>query len=254
MTDITDNSRVVGPTQNNVRERIAGDLLVFAALLERPLDRDVIVALWSHCYEGLLALDTPSAALSQALEKFCRCLTDIPTYPDPGIEAALLADYERVLGTPAVRDSTDDARRMTAPSVIEQLLRRDQANRWLERYQQEASTCPAAADAGLAVLLRRLAAMVLAPEVAVAQDGNRDSQPLSEPCRRIQGLLADVAVRSQTPLYGALAGLTIAFLDDLQSVLHGAKGRHGPGRTLPVVEARTSESPARGALTRPSSR
>ncbi len=78
------------------RSVVAEDLLALAALHARPLEPDVIMALWRDCYHGLLGLQLHSAELRQAVNLLCMGLTDIPTCLDKNALDALSTAHRQI--------------------------------------------------------------------------------------------------------------------------------------------------------------
>lgn len=223
--------------EDDVRMEIADDLLLLAGLIDRELRRDVVLALWAHCYDGLLHVEAPSLRLHRVLDDFCQALTEIPTCFDEHTREMLRSDF---LSIHAAVDAQGGQPGSAAPDTDGDEMRIPMATvrRWGERRGHPVAGWPSQADGDrLAIQLRYLACLIAADGIAAPQETVAAflAQRLSP---RVDRFGAAVASCCETPLYRTLAKLIAAYVNEVRSLF---EDRPAP---LRAQEARPAGLPA----------
>jgi len=220
------------------RAAAAQDLLALAALHERELDRDLILALWRNCYEDFLGIRLRGERAKEAVALLRLGLTDIPT--DLGQQALdrLAADYADIYLTYGLRASPcesvwldEDNLTMQAPMF--------QVRDWYRRFGVKAEDWRTRTDDHLVNELRFLAHLLESDETEASLEcvaRFMDEHPL----RWIGRFAERVAVRCDTRFYAGLAFLTAAYLDELRDLMVEILG--SPRPSPEEVEARMRSS------------
>jgi len=208
------------------RAAAAEDLLALAALHERELDRELILALWRDCYEDFLGVRLQGEEGMEAIAMLRLGLTDIPT--DLGQEALdrLAADYADIYLTYGLRASPCESVWLDEDNLTRQMPM-FQVRDWYRRFGVEVKDWRTRTDDHLVNELRFLALLL---------EWGEGEAPLEEvarfldehPLRWIGQFAERVAVRCDTRFYAGLVLLTAAYLDELRDLIVAILGAPRP--------------------------
>lgn len=201
------------------RRVVAEDLLALAMLHDKEMDRDLLMSLWSSCYEDFLGLVLRGSRATEALGILREGLTEIPTELCQETLDRLASDYADIYLTHSLRASPyesvwldDENLAMQAPMFA--------VRDWYRRYGIAVEDWRKRSDDHLVHELRFLSHLLVGDEQS-------DSAPLEDaarfmdehPLRWIDGFASRVAGRCQFRLYAGVALLTAAYLDELRDLL-----------------------------------
>jgi hypothetical protein len=212
------------------REQIANDLLLFARLHSKPIDRDTVFRLWRRCYDGLLQLQHNDGRLRRALNRFCQALTDIPTCFDAATETAFQVDFAQLVkvfetnagSTQIDSHGQDRVRPIDWPAITG----------WMERRGESPDAMALKALNPLALGLCYTAFLMAADGVAASPMCLAE---LPGPRHRaiLDRIATDGEAMCQTETYRSLAGLTAAFTLNLVELLENESAQPAP---LPTAD------------------
>lgn len=214
-----------GPLER-FRQTVAEDLALLARLHDRELDRELILELWTHCYEDFLGLRPGNKRARQAVELFREGLTDIPAACGPEALDTLAADFASIYLTHAISASPCESVWLDEDhlSMQEPMF---QVRGWYRRHGLAVADWRLRTDDHLVNQLQFVAHLMTADADGVGLE--EAARFLDEHLLRwIDDFAVRVASRCETRLYAGLALLTAAYLDELRELLAQILGTPRP--------------------------
>ncbi len=220
------------------RTAVADDLLFLAALHDRELDGDRILALWQEGYEDFLSLHLVGESGRRALGLLRAGLTDIPVALDQDSLDLLAADYADIYLTHGLRASPCESVWLDEDGLIMQAPMFD-VRAWYARFGLAVPDWRVRSDDHLVHQLQFVAHLI-----GPAAAGEGEDTDLAEAAEFLDGHLllwidrfADrVAARCQARFYAGLALLTAAYVNEVRDLLVELAGVPRP--TAEEIEAR----------------
>lgn len=205
-----------GPLER-FRRAVGEDLALLARLHDRELDRELILELWTHCYEDFLALDLSGKTARQAVELFREGLTEIPAACGAEAVDRLAADFASIYLTHGISASPCESVWLDEDhlSMQEPMF---QVRGWYRRHGLAVADWRLRTDDHLVNQLQFVAHLISRDE----EDADLDEAArfLDEHLLRwIDDFALRVASRCETRLYAGLALLTAAYLEELRDLL-----------------------------------
>lgn len=196
---------------------VTEDLLTLAVLHDRELDRERILALWDGCYSEFLGLRLSSEQGREALSRFRKGLTDIPTVLDQQTLDILAADYADIYLNHSFGASPCESVWIDEENLIMQ----EPMFQIREHYKMHGLEVPdwrLRTDDHLVYQLHFLSHLF--GGAAPKSDLEPAARFMDEHILRWIGAFAErVSARSTTGFYAGLAQLTAAYLEELRELL-----------------------------------
>jgi TorA maturation chaperone TorD len=215
-----------GSALERFRASAAGDLQTLALLHDKELDRELIHALWTDCYEDFLGVRLQGERATVALAALREGLTEIPAELGQSTLDRLASDYADIYLTYGLRASPCESVWLDEDSLTlqEPMFKvRD----WYQRYGLAAEDWRMRSDDHLVLELRFLAHLLdgVTPPVDLTEATRFLDDHL---LRWIDRFAERVAGRCATRFYAGLALLTAAYLDELRDLLAEVLGTPRP--------------------------
>jgi TorA maturation chaperone TorD len=200
------------------RAAAADDLRLLAALHDRELDAERLMALWQDGYEDFLGLRLVGEPARRALGLLREGLTDIPAGLDAESLDRLAADYANIYLTHGLRASPYESVWFDEEGLVMQAAMFD-LRAWYGRHGLAVADWRERSDDHLVHQLQFLAHL-LAPDEGEGADLSEVARFLDEHLLLwIDRFAERVARRCETRFYAGLALLTAAWLDELREIL-----------------------------------
>jgi TorA maturation chaperone TorD len=203
---------------NLFRSAAADDLRLLAALHDRELDAERLMALWQDGYEDFLGLRLVGEPGRRAMALLREGLTDIPVALDAESLDRLAADYADIYLTYGLRASPYESVWLDEESLVMQASMFD-VRAWYGRHGLAVPDWRDRSDDHLVHQLQFLAHL-LAPDEGEGADLAEVARFLDDHLLLwIDRFAERVAARCQTRFYAGLALLTAAWLDAMRELL-----------------------------------
>jgi TorA maturation chaperone TorD len=200
------------------RTAAAEDLRLLAALHDRELDAERLLALWKDAYEDFLGLRLMGEPAQRALGLLRAGLTDIPVGLDTESLDRLAADYADIYLTHGLRASPCESVWLDEDGLVMQAAMFELRD-WYARHGLAVQDWRLRSDDHLVHQLQ-FAAHLLAPEEGEGADLAEVAHFLDDHLLLwIDRFAERVAARCQTRFYAGLALLTSAWLDEFRDLV-----------------------------------
>lgn len=206
---------------------IAEDLSTLAALHDRELDRDAVLALWDEAYEAFLGLPLQGERSRKAIALLRQGLTDIPAALDVDTLNTLAVEYADIYLNATFGASPYESVWLD-PDHLAMQQPMFAVRAWYRRHRVAVKNWRLRNDDHLVLELQFIAQLMEA--------GVRDRGMLGEAAtfmdqhilRWIDDFAERVGSRCETRLYAGIAALTAAYLDELRALLARLTGIERP--------------------------
>lgn len=207
-------------------QAVREDLLLLALLHDRELDRDTLMNLWRDGFEDFLGLRLETPPAQEALRLFRRGLSDIPTQLDPRTLDILAAEYADIYLNHSIDASPCESVWVDEDGLIMQEPMFEIRD-WYKRFGLTVANWRIRPDDHLVTQLQFIG-FLLEGEATAARLEEIACFLDEHLLRWIGDFGARVESRCQTRLYGGLARLTAAYLEEFRDLAAQVLGSPRP--------------------------